>query len=229
MPAYNPPALDDENGTLRSRPRVFVSYAHDSDDHKTHVLQFCRLLRQHGIDARLDRHASDERRDWYAWYLDEIAHADYVLIIASPGYHSAGDGTITGTRRGVLTEAAHLRDLLHADRPVWTKRLLPVVLPGRNISEIPAFLQPSCADYYLISQLTIDGISDLMRVLTHQPAHRRPALGQIPDLPPVETPEPFTLPAPAPQQQPDERPTMTVCTFGQATVYQAGRDQYFTE
>jgi hypothetical protein len=159
------------------------------------VLQFCRLLRHHGIDVRLDRYAEDERRDWYVWYLDEIAHSDYVLIIASPGYRTAGDGTTTGTRRGVLTEAAHLRDLLHADRATWTRRLLPVVLPGQSVDHIPAFLQPSCASHYLIRQLATEGISDLVRILTRQPGHLPPVLGQVPDLPPIETPEARPIPA----------------------------------
>jgi TIR domain len=124
-------------------PRVFVSYAHDNAEHIAQVLRFCRLLRGNGIDAWLDRYDSNERRDWYAWYLNQVTGADYVLIVASPGYHAAGDGNGPATsRRGVQTEAAHLRDLLHADRPTWIRRLLPVVLPGRSVHEIPCSCSP---------------------------------------------------------------------------------------
>lgn len=53
------------------------------------------------------------------------------------------DEPSAGTRRGVSTEAAHLRDLLHADRATLMKRLLPIVLPGCDVCEIriPAAMQ----------------------------------------------------------------------------------------
>ncbi len=228
MTGHNPPSASSDEVPDRRRLRVFVSYAHDSDEHKGLVLQFCQLLRQHGINAWLDRYDSDERRDWYAWYLDEVSRSDYVLIVASPGYLAAGDGTFTGTRRGVQTEAAHLRDLLHADRSTWTKRLLPIVLPGRNAAEIPAFLQPSCASLYLISELTTAGITDLLRTITRQPAHPPAALGRIPELPPITTPQATSVGPLVAHEEPDAHPTMTVWATDHATVYQAGRDQHIT-
>ena len=35
-------------------PKVFVSYSHDSQQHKKWVLEFATRLRQAGIDANLD-------------------------------------------------------------------------------------------------------------------------------------------------------------------------------
>jgi len=37
------------------RPRVFVSYSHDSDEHKKWVLTFVERLRKDGIDAIVDQ------------------------------------------------------------------------------------------------------------------------------------------------------------------------------
>src|SRR4051794_18666529 len=89
------PARD---GHVHLPRRVFVSYTHDNEQHKLHVLQFCRLLRAHGVDARLDRYDSDERRDWYAWMIGQVTAADYVLVIASPDYKRVGNGHVPGTR-----------------------------------------------------------------------------------------------------------------------------------
>ena len=36
-------------------PKVFVSYSHDSDEHKEWVLQLSTRLRQNGVDVILDR------------------------------------------------------------------------------------------------------------------------------------------------------------------------------
>jgi hypothetical protein len=35
-------------------PRVFVSHAHDNDEHVERVSRFCAFLRGYGIDARWD-------------------------------------------------------------------------------------------------------------------------------------------------------------------------------
>lgn len=193
------------------RLRVFVSYAHDSEEHKICVLQFCRLLRRHGVDAWLDRYDGDERRDWYAWYVDQVAVSDYVLVIASPGYRAVGDGNgSAGHHRSVQAEAAHLRDLLHADRPTWTRRLLPVVLPGRSIRDIPVFLQPSGASHYVVSALTLAGITDLLRTLTRQNAYPPPVLGPILELPPETVPTAATVPS---TSMTSETPDRTVTQF----------------
>ncbi|MEU5848660.1 effector-associated domain 2-containing protein [Saccharopolyspora shandongensis] len=162
------------------RPRVFVSYTHDSELHKSHVLEFGTFLRKHGIDARLDRWDTDRRRDWYSWAIAEMTTADFVIVVASPVYRQLGDGNGPSDRhRGIQSEAALLRDLLHADRETWLRKLLPVVLPGHDLTGIPLFLQPYSADHYWVTELSEAGADDLLRVLTAQPGHPRPALGAV--------------------------------------------------
>jgi hypothetical protein len=200
------------------RPQVFVSYAHDTEHHKRQVQQLCALLRSLGVDARLDSYDEDSRRDWYVWQVEQIEQADFVLCIASPRYRVTGDGRTEPDRnRGVQAEAAHLRDLLYLDRPNWTRKLLPVVLPGRSIDEIPLFLQPYCASRYVITEITADGVEVLLRTITGQPAHPPPDLGEIPVLPPIDTPAATTSTQP---------PRMWASASGHARVYQAGRDQH---
>lgn len=197
-------------------PRVFVSYAHDNQDHKIQVLRLCEVLRGQGVDARLDTYDDNERRDWYAWYVDQVNRADFVLVIASRDYRIAGDGQAAATcNRGVQSEAALLRDLLHADRPTWTKRILPVILPGRSVAEIPLFLQPNLASRYVVAEVSASGIEQLLRTITDQPAHPLPALGNPPTLPPLHIPD-----------ETHSTSTMNAQVVGSGNVYQAGRDQY---
>jgi hypothetical protein len=202
-----------------TRPRVFVSYAHDTEDHKAQVLRLCQVLRDQGIDARLDTYDDNERRDWGVWYIEQVTRADFVFVIASRGYRIAGDGQAAATcNRGVQSEAALLRDLLHADRPTWTRKILPVVLPGRSVDEIPLFLQPHFASRYIVAEVSASGIEQLLRTITGQPAHPQPDLGDIPELPPLgEIPS---------DEPPGDSRGMHVHTVGYANVYQAGRDQY---
>ncbi len=168
---------------------VFVTYAHDDEPHKTAVLTLSELLVRNGIDVGLDLWSDEVRRDWGAWATERITTAGFVLVVASPGYRRAGDGLANPTgRRGVQAEAALIRDLLHRDRRTWTPKLLPVVLPGHDIEDVPLFLQPSCADHYVITELTDAGVEDLLRTITGQPRRVRPPLGDVPVLPPGDQP-----------------------------------------
>jgi tetratricopeptide (TPR) repeat protein len=161
-------------------PRVFVSYAHDSSAHKRQVLLFCTLLRQLGIDARVDEWDSGLRRDWYLWMIDQFRRADHVIVIASPRYRTAGDGAApAGFHRGVQTESAILRDFLHGDRATWTRKILPVILPGGSATEIPLFLQPSSASHYHVPEIAPAGVSEVLGVLTGRQRHVRPSLGVL--------------------------------------------------
>jgi len=205
-----------------TRPRVFISYAHDTVEHVTQVMKLCHVLRDQGVDARLDNQDVHERQDWYAWYVEQIRHADFVLVIASPNYRAAGDGQGAAHRsRGVRCEAALLRDLLHADRPAWTRKILPVVLPGGSIDEIPLFLQPYLGTHYVVGRISAGGIEDLLRTITGQPAYPPSPVRNIPILPPRRV-FPETVPG-------ERRHSAYVHASGRARVYQAGRDQYINE
>jgi WD40 repeat protein len=162
-------------------PRVFVSYTHDSEHHKEQVLRFCAFLREHGVDAELDQWFTDRRRDWYTWAIEQTEAADFVIVVASPAYRRAGDGAVPAYQnRGAQSEAALLRDRLHGDRTEWLPKLIPVLLPGYTTDDIPLFLQPYTADHYTVTDFTLDGAEDLLRLLTAQPRHSRPPIGPRP-------------------------------------------------
>ena len=51
---------------------------------------------------------------------------------------------------------------------MWTKKILPVVLPGQVPDDIPLSFLPGTADYYEITSITEDGAADLLNVLLHR-------------------------------------------------------------
>lgn len=166
-------------------PEVFVSYAHDSEEHKDNVLRLCRLLAECGVATRMDRWSLDMRRDWQDWATREITTADYVIIVASPRCRLVGDGrNDPDTNRGLQAEMRLLRELYHSDYPQWSKKMLPVVLPGYSIEDIPLFLQPHTADRFHIDSYTPEGAEALLRLLHRRPPFTRPEVKPPPDLPP---------------------------------------------
>jgi hypothetical protein len=179
------PGPNGEAAAVSGPPRVFISYAHDDEWHKEAVRGFAELLARSGFDVHLDRWDLEERRDWYLWAIRQLRLADFVIPVASPLCRRVGDGDVPDTmNRGMQSELALLREYLHGDRSVWQRKILPVVLPGGSVSDLPKFLQPQTADHYQITALTVDGAEDLLRVLTAQPPYARPPAGPPVVLPP---------------------------------------------
>jgi hypothetical protein len=190
-------------------PKVFIAYAQDSQAHKDAVRSLADLLRSYGVDAEIDQYAEEERQDWNEWAHRHFTDSDFVIIVASPRLKAVGDGTAPADQnRGAQAEMTVLRDFLQRDRPTWTKKILPVVLPGGTVDGLPDFVGPYSLSHYRVDELSLDGIDTLLRIITSQPRVQRPPLGELPKLPPDPTPavqaatlaEPFwrVLPTPVP-------------------------------
>lgn len=183
-----------------ARPsRVLVSYAHqpDSPDHTESVRRLWVLLRECGIDARLDLPAARQRRDWALWMADEIREADFVLVIASRAYRERAEGRgDPDVGWGVRWEARLIRDAFYRDQR-GLDRFVPVVLPGEDIDGLPDFLGPATSTVYHVSDFTVSGANALLRLLTGQPEIVEPPLGRVPVLGPLSG---STGPVPAPNR-----------------------------
>ncbi|WP_236789312.1 SEFIR domain-containing protein [Amycolatopsis sp. GM8] len=162
-------------------PRVFISYSHDSEEHKDSVLRFATFLRSDaGVDVSLDRWVEGQRRDWSLWALRELNEADFILVIASPEYRRRADGEAPpNVGRGSQFEAAIIRNNLTRNLPEETRRVLPIVLPGSSLDEIPTFLAAYSTTHYVIDEFTIEGVDELLRAFTGIPAVQLPPLGRF--------------------------------------------------
>jgi SEFIR domain len=150
-----------------SDPRVFITYAHDGAEHVDQVLRFATLLRRDaGVDVHLDRWYDDGPRDWSAWAGEQIREADFIVAIASPAFKLRTEGLAPPTEGGsVQYEAALIRDNLIRNLAQETRRLLPVVLPGRSVEELPAFLRPYTTTHYVVDELTVEGVGYLLSAI----------------------------------------------------------------
>lgn len=167
-------------------PKAFISYAHESGEHKADVLAFATFLREAGIEAVLDLWSADARQDWYSWTIREMTDADFVIVVASARYRAIGDGFGPNTgNRGVQSEAALLRELVYSDRATWLPKVLPVILPGQTTDHIPLFLQPHTASHYPVTSFDTAGAEQLLRVVLRKPGHVAPDVStEWPQLPP---------------------------------------------
>ncbi|MEU3066857.1 SEFIR domain-containing protein [Streptomyces sp. NPDC006906] len=183
-------------------PRVFISYANDGGPHAEQVRSLWQLLRENGIDARLDLSAAERPQDWGLWMQHEYEQADFVLVIASQAYKRRAEGTeASGKGEGVAWEARLLRAEVYS-RPDWYSRVLRVVLPGGSRDDLPSFLGGHPLTHYIVDPLTTTGAERLLRYLTNQPYETEPPLGAVPRFEPRTDPSaeqaPWTRTDPTP-------------------------------
>ena len=163
-------------------PRVFVSYSHDSAQHKAQVLELAQRLCEDGVDCHIDAFEEAPPEGWPAWMGAQIRDADYVVVICTAVYYRR----ITGRERegvglGARWEGGHITQALY-ESGGRNEKFVPVVFSADDIRHIPEFLRATT--YYEASSEA--GYTALYRRLTRQPAVQRRPLGPIRKMPPVD-------------------------------------------
>lgn len=170
--------------------QVFISYSHDSPEHKDRVLELADRLRRDGIDCQLDQYLASPPEGWARWTLDRIEQAAFVLVVCTQEYEQRVRGrTAPGTGRGAKWEGAVITQELYEQEAHNTKFIPVLFSPGDSVY-IPVFLR-GYAHYALD---TDEGYESLYRRLTDQHDTPAPGLGKRRTLPPrkrkVQPPNP---------------------------------------
>ncbi|MGB1010606.1 MAG: SEFIR domain-containing protein, partial [Thiolinea sp.] len=159
-------------------PRVFISYSHDSDEHRDFVLNLANHLRAEGVESWIDQYVPGfPAQGWQRWMEHEIEQADFVLLVCTPLYHQRFMGEDQEGGRGVNFEGVVISQLLYDGFQQNTK-FLPVVPEGGHFEHVPVTLRSH------FFQLEND-YQKLYRVITRQPeVVPPPVAGQTVQLPP---------------------------------------------
>jgi len=81
-------ALSGPQPTGAPRDLVFISYSHDSDEHRKQVLGLSERLRLDGIETLLDQYVNGTPLEgWPRWMMNQIDAADYVLVVCTETYY----------------------------------------------------------------------------------------------------------------------------------------------
>jgi len=156
-------------------PRVFISYSHDSLEHQDRVLDLADRLRADGIDTSLDQYEVSPPEGWPAWCAREIQKAEFVLMVCTETYRRRIDlDEEPGKGYGVLWEGRLIKQQLYNAGSVSGK-FVPILFEDGIIEHIPEPV--SGASFFRVD--TPDGYEALYRLLTGQPAVRKPVLGNL--------------------------------------------------
>ncbi|MFN0111661.1 MAG: toll/interleukin-1 receptor domain-containing protein [Blastocatellia bacterium] len=145
--------------------KVFISYSHESKEHKDRVLRLAQRLRKDGVNCDLDRYDTNPKKGWRRWMENQIKEASYVLVICTQTYCRRFEGKEEdGKGLGVKWEAAIIaREIYEND--MHNERFLPIIFTEPDRIHIPDVLR----DFTFYQIDDPDGYDTLYRKLTNQP------------------------------------------------------------
>ena len=154
-------------------PVVFISYSHDSAEHKDRILALSNRLRRGGIACMIDQYQTSPEVGWPTWCQKQVEDADFVLVACTETYsrrfrmeESPGRG------RGSVWEAHAIAQQLYNSAGRNTK-FIPIIFSDRDAEFVPVPLQG--ASRYLLDK----DYEPLYRQLTQQPLIEMPPVGEI--------------------------------------------------
>lgn len=154
-------------------PRVFISYSHDSAEHKSWVLSFATTLRNRGIDAVLDQWDLRPGDDLPHFMETELSKCDYVIIVCSETYVSkanAGEGGV-GYEKMIVTASLLQR--------IDSNKIIPVIRQT-STPVLPTFLQSKLYINFSNDSEVEYSLDELLRTLLDAPLFEKPTIGTNP-------------------------------------------------
>jgi hypothetical protein len=145
----NKDRTNDDNQTYQLK-KIFISYSHDTIEHKRHVLELSERLRKEGVETRLDQYVKGTPyQKWPRWMLDQVDWADYVLCVCTETYYRRFRGhKEPGTGKGADWEGAIITQEIY-DSKTQTVKFVPVMFEPAYMQFIPEPLRGHT--YYVLS------------------------------------------------------------------------------
>lgn len=152
--------------------KVFVSYSHDSPEHKRWVTDFSSNLVENGVDVILDQWDLGLGDDVPKFMEKSVSSSDRVLMICTESYVRKSDDGVGGVGYEAMIVTGELvRDL-------GTSKFIPVIRQNAPDKALPKFM--STRFYVDLSLDDPEQFELLLRELHQAPAIAKPALGKNP-------------------------------------------------
>ncbi|MFM7000501.1 MAG: toll/interleukin-1 receptor domain-containing protein [Limnohabitans sp.] len=162
-------------------PKVFISYSHDSQDHKKWVLELAIRLRNNGVDAILDQWDLKPGDDLPRFMEQGLMAADRVLMVCTDKYVEKANASAGGVGYEKMIVTA---DLL---KTIDSNKVIPLICQSGN-HNVPTFLRSKrFLDFSRQDQFEFS-FDELIRTLHNAPLYEKPAIANNPFTPVKETP-----------------------------------------
>jgi regulator of sirC expression with transglutaminase-like and TPR domain len=161
-------------------PRVFISYSWESEGHKSWVRHLGENLYEAGIEARLDQWFVQPGESFTAFMEQEVAAADFVLVVCTPSYAHKSNNR----QGGVGYEQQIVSGQLMSGTA--RSKFIPILRkgsyePGSDCAIPTHFLGIAWIEFRDDEAFEIS-LEDLIRVIFSKPRFAPPRLGAQPSL-----------------------------------------------
>lgn len=174
-----------------SHTAVFISYSHDSQEHKLWVLNLATRLRINGVDAILDQWDLGPGGDLPHFMEQSISRSARVLMVCTERYvekANAGTGGV-GYEKMIVTPDLVAR--------IGSNKVIPIVRQI-GLPKLPTFLSSKLYIDLSTADKFETGFDQILREILNAPLFQKPPLGVSPTLTAAAVPSP-TLPDPLTQ------------------------------
>lgn len=162
-------------------PKAFLSYSHDTLEHKKWVLDLATRLRNNGVESIIDQWSLGPGDDLPRFMEQNLASADRVLMICTENYvKKANDGAGgVGYEKMIVTA-----DLL---KRIDSNKVIPLIRQSGSHA-VPTFLQSKLyLDFSREDQMEL-AFDDLVRAIHDSPLYTAPPVSNNPFVPVADTP-----------------------------------------
>jgi hypothetical protein len=159
-----------------SVPKVFVSYSHDSQNHKKWVLDLATRLRNSGVDAIIDQWELKPGDDIPHFMEAYLSTSDYVLMICTNRYvekANSGKGGVGYEKMIVTSELISNID---------SNKVIPLIRQT-GTREVPIFLKSKLFIDFSLDEEFEFSFDELVRAIHHAPIFIKPEIGNNPFTP----------------------------------------------
>jgi len=155
-------------------PKIFISYSHDTEEHKDWVLNLATRLRKNGVDIICDRWNLDLGSNIAQFIEEGLSKAHRVICICSEEYIRKANHGIKGAgyEKTIMTA-----DLLENSNTEW---IIPLIKKNHSEQMVPAFLKGKKYINFENDELYEEKYEELLRDLLDEPLLPLPPLGKNP-------------------------------------------------
>lgn len=160
-------------------PKAFISYSHESQEHKQWVLNLATRLRNTGVDAIIDQWELKPGDDLPHFMETHLLNSDWILMICTDKYVDKANSGIGGVgyEKMIVTS-----DLM---RNIDSNKVIPIVRQKGTLN-VPTFLKTKLfIDFSHFDDFEFS-YDELIRTLHNSPLYVKPEIGNNPFTPVVD-------------------------------------------
>jgi len=156
-----------------SIPKAFISYSHDTLEHKKWTLELATRLRNNGIDAILDQFELQPGADIPHFMETHLASADKIVMICTDNYVEKANNGKGGVGYEKMIITSNLMKNIDGNK------IIPIIKQNGTM-EVPTFLKSKL--YINFSKLDDYEFSydELVRTIHNSPLFKKPSVGNNP-------------------------------------------------